>query len=101
MAKITYPSSSAYAATPQSDNFIGRYVHRKIEADDTDRPWVVEAKYEHRPELLAAHLYGRSSLFWVFVARNINLMRDPFWDLETGMEIMLPSREYLERVLGL
>ena len=102
MTKIVYPATSAYAATPQSDKFIGRYVHRTIAPDpDTDSVYVVESKYHNRPEKLAFDLYGKSSLFWVFVARNINLMRDPVWDLEAGMEIIVPSPAYVSRVLGL
>ena len=101
MSKITYPASSAYAATPQTSWHIGRYVHRGIPPHEDDTPYVIEPKYALRPDLLAYDLYGRESLAWIFVSRNIGVMRDMIWDFTVGTEIMVPSAAHLKETLGL
>lgn len=96
MTIIAYPNVSAYAKTPQSTWAIGRYVHRSIPADSGDTSYVVEMKYNGRPDNLAYDTYGFASLFWVFMVRNMDVMRDPFFDLVTGLEITIPSASYLK-----
>jgi len=100
MSKVTYPSSSPYALTPQSNWAIGLYKHRSIPESVDDVPYKVEQKYHNRPDLLAAELYGDAQYYWVFMIRNMNLMRDPLWDFVAGLEIYIPSRERL-KALGI
>lgn len=100
MSKVTYPSSSAYAATPQSPSFIGNYVHRKISTDGGDKPFTITPKYNNRPDLLAYDLYGNPGYWWVFCSRNPNVIRDPIWDFEAGKVIIISSHNHLKATLG-
>lgn len=100
MPKVAYPASSPYAATSQSAWSLGPYVQRAIPSNSEDRILIVDAKYRHKPMLLASDLYGRPGWWWVFFARNRNIMRDPTWDLVPGIEIIVPSTGYLSRILG-
>lgn len=101
MTKIIYKTVSPYALTPQSNWSIGLYNHRSIPSFGDDRAYTIERKYHNRPDWLAYHLYGDSELYWVFMVRNMNVIRDPIWDFEEGVEIYITSKENLKKTLGL
>jgi hypothetical protein len=97
MARINYPPSSPYAATPQTSWYIGNYVHRSIPSTNTDKPMLITKKYEYRPDVLSNDLYGTPVYYWVFYVRNRNLIKDPIWGLTTGLEIIIPTLETIKR----
>jgi hypothetical protein len=98
MSVIKYPSTSSYFNTPQLDWRIGRYVHRPIYPDVTDRAFLVTPKYHNRPDRLSADLYGTPLYYWVFMARNMNAIRDPIYDLVQGMTIIVPTRDVIAKL---
>jgi hypothetical protein len=98
--KIDYARNSPYAVTPQASWYIGRYVHRTIPAHRDDRSFVLEARHQYRPDLLAQELYGSPAYYWIFLVRNTKLIRDPIWDFRTGMTITIPSSEYIKSIIG-
>lgn len=100
MPIVKYPNTSYYAATPQTPSHLGRAVDRAIPAHKDDREITVESRYHNRPDRLAHDLYGTDDYFWVFQRRNLNLIRDPFFDLRAGMKIVVPSANHLRAVLG-
>lgn len=100
MPKVTYPRSSPYHHTKQTSWAIGRYSHRRVPPHVEDQPFEVKPRHEHRPDLLSQELYGTPAYFWVFTARNINLMRHPIWDLKNGMTIMVPSASFIKTFVG-
>ena len=69
------------------------------EADDV--LYEVAPQYNHRPDLLAYDLYGSPKLWWVFAQRNMNTIKDPVFDLESGVKIFLPKGDKLKRLLGI
>lgn len=95
MTMYSYPRTSAYADTPQSNWYIGRYVHRDIPADVSDYTYIIPSSYQYRPDLLANELYGTPLYWWVFMSRNLNVIRDPIWDFKTGRAIMIPTLDRL------
>jgi hypothetical protein len=50
--------------------------------------------------LLAYDLYGSTKLWWVFAQRNMNVIKDPVYDMVTGTKIYLPQGSKLTEVLG-
>lgn len=74
---------------------------RPIPAMDSDPLYVIEEKYTHRPDLLAYDLYSDHRLWWVFAQRNMDLIRDPVYDIEAGVEIRIPQANELKKALGL
>jgi hypothetical protein len=50
---------------------------------------------------LAYDLYGNPKLWWVFVQRNMSVIKDPIYDFEPGTTIYLPKRSNLEKFLGI
>jgi hypothetical protein len=99
MAVINYPANSPYATTPQIYWRMGRYEHRPILPQHNDTFITVEPKYHNRPDRLSHDLYGTPNLWWVFMLRNMDLIRDPIWDLKAGMRIAVPSTDSLKKVL--
>lgn len=100
MARVTYPGSSPYAATPQSSWHIGRFVFRPIPAATDDRVFTLDLRHEGYPEILADELYNKPELWWVFCVRNPSLRYDPVYGLKAGKTIMVPSPRHIA-ALGL
>ena len=75
--------------------------YRVITKDPSDVVYVVNKIYEYRPDLLAFDLYGDSALWWVFRARNPNVIEDPLFDFRAGITIYIPKKTNLITDLGI
>jgi hypothetical protein len=101
MSVINFPSSSAYFSTPQTSWYTGPITWRNIPADISDSYIPALAKkYEYRPDLLSYDLYGSVAYWWIFLARNINVIRDPIWDMVAGMAIYVPTASRIQTLIG-
>lgn len=100
MARTKYAGNSPYASTPQSSWYIGRYVHRDVPVSANDQSVLITPRYQFRPDLLSNDLYGTPAYWWVFILRNRDLMKDPVWDLKSGMTIKVPSAAALKKAFG-
>ena len=101
MAKVQYSASSPYFSTKTFGNFLDVMVNRPITKLADDVLYEIDSVYEYRPDLLAADLYGTSSLWWVFAQRNPNTLKDPYFDFVAGVSIYLPKADLLKQILGL
>ena len=96
-----YENSSPWASTKIVNNlYLDLLTIRPIPAEPDDVLYKVQPQYTHRPDLLAYDLYGSSKLWWVFTQRNMNILKDPVYDLVGGIEIFLPQGPALSRQLG-
>ena len=96
-----YPRSSPYYETGIfNGNFLDVMVDRSIPKLPSDRYWVITEIYNNRPDMLAYDLYNNPKLWWVFVQRNMSVIKDPIYDFEPGTVIYLPKRSNLEKFLG-
>lgn len=100
MAKVTYPSTSPYAASKQTSWYLAHYNHRPIPPHRDDQPFTITAKYQYRPDKLSDDYYGTAAYWWVFAVRNRNVLNDPVWDMEIGTEIIVPSLEHVKKSTG-
>lgn len=94
MSAIKYNPSSPYAGTPQVSNYVDYldfWSPAVVPPNSQDRLIKLESKYNHRPDLLAYDLYGNSQLWWVFAARNPDVIRDPIYDFRTNTTIYAPA----------
>lgn len=96
MTEVTYGGNSFYNTTPQITNYVsyldfwkGKYVLPRA----TDSLIVLEDMYTHRPDLLAYALYDSTALFWIFMLRNPDVIKDPIWDFVGGIQIYVPTRD--------
>ena len=96
----TYTKSSPWSATQQNNLHLELLEIRPVPAEPDDYKYVIENQYTHRPDLLAYDLYGNPKLWWVFVQRNMSVLKDPIYDFEPGTTIYLPKRSNLEKFLG-
>tara|TARA_B110000444_G_C18839528_1_gene597985 strand:- start:1478 stop:1777 length:300 start_codon:yes stop_codon:yes gene_type:complete len=66
----------------------------------SDDIYVIESRYDKRPDLLAHKLYGTANLWWVFALRNPDLLVDPLEDFVSGLKIFTPTKGTIDRVTG-
>lgn len=102
MAQELYGRSSPYFNTNVVDGkFLDVLNYRSIIADQDDVLMTITPVYEYRPDLLAYDLYNNSQLWWVFAARNPNLLGpDPYFNMVAGIQIYIPQQINIQRALG-
>jgi len=98
MAK--YSKASPWANTQQNDLYLELLDIRPVPAEADDVRYVIENQYRNRPDLLAYDLYGNAKLWWVFVQRNMSVIKDPIYDFKPGTTIYLPKKSNLSKFLG-
>ena len=54
--------------------------------------YVIENKYQNRPDVLAYDLYGNAKLWWIFAILNQDILIDPIIDFTAGLSIEIPER---------
>jgi len=92
MAKVTYRSDSLYRSTPIIKNKFLDILQSSISNKEEilTRSFIVESKYDHKPDKLAYDLYGNAKLWWVFAEFNPDTLKDPIIDFVSGLEIQVP-----------
>lgn len=74
---------------------------RPVPAESDDLKYTIETQYTYRPDLLAYDYYGSPKLWWVFAQRNMDVIKDPVYDMVAGTVIYLPKPDSLRNLLGL
>ena len=95
-----YNNTSPWANTSQNNFYLELLDIRPVPSEADDLRYVIENQYKNRPDLLAYDLYGNAKLWWVFVQRNMSVLKDPIYDFKPGIAIYLPKKSNLERFLG-
>jgi hypothetical protein len=96
-----YKNSTPWFSTPIRNDFYLDFLEiRPIPAEPDDILYKIQPQYAYRPDLLAYDLYGTIDLWWVFAQRNMDVIKDPVYDLVPGVEIYLPKGPSLSRQLG-
>ena len=98
---VIYGQSSPYKNTGLHNNALDVMKHRSITKQPDDVVFEINSIYALRPDKLAYDLYGDAGLWWVFAARNPNVIEDPIFDFQLGKFIYLPKKSTLDRDLGL
>lgn len=98
---VTYNKSSPYASTANFGQFLDVLNFRTISKKADDVTYTIDKVYKHRPDMLAFDLYGDAGLWWVFIARNPNVLKDPVFGFKPGVTIYIPTKETLVADLGL
>jgi hypothetical protein len=99
---VNYTGSSPWAATSiENEQYLDVLTIRPIPATADDVLYTVEVQYTHRPDLLAYDLYGSTKLWWVLAQRNMDVLKDPIYDLVAGVKIYLPQGPKLRTALGI
>lgn len=96
-----YSNNSPYSQTLENNLYLELLTIRPVPAEADDYRYIIENQYRNRPDLLAFDLYGDAALWWVFVQRNMSVLRDPIYDFEPGTVIYLPKKSNLQKFLGI
>lgn len=96
----SYDTYSPYKDTPVVGNYLDIWVPRPFPSFEDDTMVELPSQYEHRPDLLANDAYGSSNLWWVFAVRNPEVIKDPIYDLVSGVKIFIPQKQKLLNILG-
>jgi len=96
----SYGSTSPYGKTRITRGSLNVLQIRPIPKSDSDVLYEVQPQFTHRPDLLAFSVYGTPKLWWVFAQRNMDVLKDPVFDLEAGIKIFLPQQNQLQKFLG-
>jgi hypothetical protein len=95
-----YSNRSPWNKTPQFPGYLGTFSIRPVSAEPDDYLYSIEPQYNYRPDLLAHDLYGSSKYWWVFTQRNMDIIEDPVFDFRAGVQIYIPKKDSLLKVLG-
>jgi alpha-L-fucosidase len=98
---VKYKKTSPWATTQQNRLYLDLLSIRPVPAESDDFKYVIENQYRNRPDLLAFDLYGDPKLWWVFVQRNMDVIKDPIYDFEPGTVIFIPKKSNLQNYLGI
>jgi hypothetical protein len=96
----TYDTTSPYYLTGYSQFFLDVMNNRPIPKESDDLPFLINATYQYRPDLLAHDLYENANLWWVFYQRNPNTLQKPPLDFAKDVLIYLPKITTLRSTLG-
>jgi len=96
-----YSNTSPWYTTEVTNNYLDVLAIRPVSASADDILYTIDAKFAYRPDLLAFALYGNSSLWWVFMQRNMDVLQDPVLDFAPGTQIYLCKLSELTSALGL
>ena len=96
-----YTNKSPWYNTQQFPGYLSHLNVRSVSAEPDDYLYVIEPQYNYRPDLLAYDLYGTAKLWWVFIQRNVDVINDPVFDFKTGVQIYIPKKTSLFKVLGI
>lgn len=97
----TYSTLSPWSNTPQNNLYLDLLVIKPVPAETDDFYYQIENQYTHRPDLLSYDLYGTPKLWWVFVQRNMNVLRDPIFDFVAGTKIFIPKKSNLQKYMSI
>lgn len=95
-----YSAFSPYKETPFNGYYLDVWTSRNVPAFDDDIMVELPSQYHHRPDLLANDAYGSPMLWWVFAVRNPSVIKDPIYDLVSGVKIYIPQKKQLLSALG-
>ena len=73
---------------------------RPVPEDSDDVIYEIQSQYHQRPDLLAYDMYGSTKLWWVYAQRNMDTLKDPVYDFQTGLSIYVPKGSRLRQLLG-
>ena len=97
----TYSSSSPYASTPMWGSFLDIWPGIVISPNMTDAVYQIDNPYNLRPDMLSYDMYKDTGLWWIFAARNPDVLIDPLLSFTTDTIIYVPTMAVVRRSIGI
>ena len=99
MPRVNYGGESPYKDTAQTNWYLLPLELREIPPHISDKKIKIRNEYNERPALMSYDLYGTPNYWWVFMVRNMDLIRDPIGDFTEGKEIWVPDAVVLNEII--
>lgn len=102
MTKVAYTNNSLYFNTKQTSKYLDYLDYWDgyfINPSSDDTLIKLSSKYNKRPDLLSFELYGTPQLWWVFMLRNPDVIKDPINDFVTNITIYTPGSNSVKRFI--
>jgi hypothetical protein len=93
MATTVYKRDSNYAKTSMNRKYLNLY-EPPLTIDtlsEETTTYIIQPKFNKRPDLMAFELYGSARLWWVFAHYNRDTLLDPIMDFTAGTKIIAPN----------
>lgn len=93
-----YKSSSPYANTDQVNRYVtylDMWTVPNLTYSVDDQYIYLSEKYRNRPDLLSYDWYGTPNLWWIFSVFNMDILKDPIYDMIPGIQLLIPARSSL------
>jgi hypothetical protein len=100
MSQVKYTPQSPYYTTPQTTWYLGVWNPRDIPRDTSDQITMLSNKYALRPDLLSYDLYGTTDYWWTFMILNPDIIKDPIYDMVSGLTIYTATPDRLASLLS-
>ena len=88
-----YKRDSNYSKTSMNRKYLNIY-EPPLTTDtlsEETTTYIVQPKFNKRPDLMAFELFGNARLWWVFAHYNRDKLKDPIMDFTSGTEIIAPN----------
>lgn len=98
----SYSPASPYGSTPLANQYVQYLDYWQppaLSTSTSDTVVTIDSKYHNRPDLLSYDAYGTAKLWWVFAVYNSNIIKDPIYDLVTGVTIVIPTKANLPGIV--
>lgn len=99
MVKSIYSKTSPYYSTNQTSYYLDLWTAPNLQPSESDAFLTVTNRYVRRPDLLSMDLYGTPRLWWVFCMLNPDQIKDPIYDLTSGITLRVPTKASLQGFL--
>ena len=86
-----YSKQSPYSKSVITGDYLNLMTPRTVIEDPKDDSYTIGSQYNLRPDGVAYKLYGNSRYWWLFSARNKDILIDPIQDFKTGTTIRIPK----------
>ena len=93
----SYIQESPFGVTDIIGRYMTYYIHRRIPPNALDVIVTLDDRYDKRPDLLAADVYGDPDLFWVVGLRNG--LEDPVFGLRKGVRYTIPHPSFVRNII--
>ena len=95
-----YKENSPWSKTSIIDNTILDIISKRtIFADPFDEEYTIPQEFDERPDLCSYQHYGTAKYWWIYAARNANLIVDPIRDFSAGIKIRIPNIDNISNMV--
>ena len=95
-----YKENSPWNKTTIIDNTVLDIMKKRyIFKDPYDEDYIIPQEFDERPDLCSYNHYGTAKYWWIYAARNPDILIDPIRDFSAGRTIKIPSEDNISNMV--